>query len=682
MPRRRSSGSSVSSLRGMRSNLRGASTYDEFLKESNSQRKKEIRAESTLKYGGGFGRKVLYGMTNAIAGEKTADKFSNMFRDRGATEEAYQTLYGDESGGGSNREQTNTLSRIQTSISETETNLEEIQDQNTEILNILEDISNKLSPKDITVGKGAAAQTFRYDPLAPEGKKVTVVTSSGKAGRFASKKESFSVLSKAAYLSNIEQASPNQSKLERLPSSPEVVKSAIEQARMPMEYVQQEPRQPKTYDEYIGARKNLSKAEKTLRYGGKGLGRRALFGITKGIVGERAALKVATLGRNRKQTEEAFQTVKNRGLPESETQLSAKAAIESRAKSEFSEADKEWKEDVTERLDRIERKIGDGGILSMLSSFLSTAIGAITSLLTGLLSAAALAPMIVAALSNPVVLAALAAAAIGYTIYKGYEKSQEEARVVDDVTEKIRAGEDVSQEELQAARQSEDNFMMWAGGMAGGGMGAPMMTPQQMGMDSIVDTELKRQAERKAEIDRNIPSSIRRPTEFSPNVPIDFGDLESARNNRIQSPMLPGVVRPSAATTEELLIPSDPDIVNQEWQKIPGARRDPETGAIILPDPKTIPTELEPAENSAGASLRKNQNALDESSEEFSREVTTPPPPQVIVTPPPPAAPSPMTQQQPSQSPIIIAARDAEPSATAFSISRFDYPNFYPMSTA
>ena len=377
MPRGSGLRGSGLSLRSIRSDLKGSPTYENFL----SSRKQEIKAQSTLKYGGGFGRKVLYGMTKSVTGEQVADQIAQMFRDKGKTEEAYQTLKGED------RKETSITPKIEklsSSIEDTKTSIESVNETATEILKIVGDISKKLSPKDITVGKGEAQQTFRYDPLAPEGKKVTVVTGSGKAGRFASKKEAASVLSKAAYLGNLTQT-PTPSTVERLPRSPRLVREAMQQAMVPMQprSMQRQIREPETYEELLGARKNLSKAEKTLRYGGSGLGRRALFGITKGLVGERAALKIATLGRNKAQTEQAYQTVLNRGMDAqpnlSRTQVSAKAGMEGRTKSELEEENTEWKEDVIKRLERIERKIDnlDGGMLGGLLGGIGGGLGRI-----------------------------------------------------------------------------------------------------------------------------------------------------------------------------------------------------------------------------------------------------------------------------------------------------------------
>ena len=363
MPRGSGLRGSGLSLRSIRSDLKSSPTYENFV----SSRKQEIKDQSTLKYGGGFGRKVLYGMTKSVTGEQVADQIAQMFRNKGKTEQAYQNLKGEDK---QESKVTNKVEKLSSIVKDTKTSIDDLENKATEILKIVGDISKKLSPKDITVGKGESTQTFRYDPLAPEGKKVTAVTMSGKAGRFASKKEAASVLSKAAYLGNLSQT-PTPSTVEKLPRSPRAIRFAMQEAMAPMQQpMRRQIREPETYEELLGARKNFSKAEQTLRYGGSGLGRQALFGITKGLIGEGAALKIANLGRNKAQTEKAYQTVLNRGMgaQPTRTQVSAKAGIEGRTKSELDEENTEWKEDVIKRLERIERKIDNldgGGLLPL-----------------------------------------------------------------------------------------------------------------------------------------------------------------------------------------------------------------------------------------------------------------------------------------------------------------------------
>jgi len=398
MPRGSGLRGSGLSLRSIRSDLKSSPTYEDFV----SSRKQEIKDQSTLKYGGGFGRKVLYGMTKSVTGEKIADKLAQTFRDKDKTEQAYQNLKGEDK---QETKVTSKIEKLSSTVEDTKTSIDDLENTATEILKIVGDISKKLAPKDITVGKGEAAQTFRYDPLAPEGKKVTVVTGSGKAGRFASKKEASSVLSKAAYLGNLSQQPMQQPMAEKLPRSKETVLAALQDAAVPIQKVQTAPRRsqisrPETYDEYLGVRKRLSKAEQTLRYGGKGLGRKLLFGATKSILGEKASLKIATLGRNKEQTEQAYQTIVSGGVEQkpttsvapqegpSETQVTAKAGVESRTMSETTEAETEWKDDVIKRLERIERKLeeitGSGGLFGSLLNMLGGLLAGGGGILGGL----------------------------------------------------------------------------------------------------------------------------------------------------------------------------------------------------------------------------------------------------------------------------------------------------------
>jgi len=382
--------------------------YSEFL----SDRKEKDETTRTLKYGGrGAVRKILYGATKGIAGEKTAENITQTFRNKSETEEAYQknrSLRENPTNSfGSNPEKTEASSEerlIQIAKSSNEdlsSNIDQIREQTTEILDVIAEISGKLSPKDITIND----QTFRYDPLAPEGKKVTAVTLSGKSGRFASKQETASVQSKVAYLSNSLQNKkrPDQQKIERVPRGFE--RESIRQARESIQNYtsDQRTREQRTtpnvslrsnsYQDYIQNTKSKKKDEKTLRYGGKGFGRAFLFGAIKGALGEGTASRFATTFRNKSQTEEAYRNLSsgmgsrnasnvsgnmstnNRQL--SSTQASALQGMSSRNASELAESEQEWKDKVLERLKNIEDAIdgidtGGGGLLDSIISALST----------------------------------------------------------------------------------------------------------------------------------------------------------------------------------------------------------------------------------------------------------------------------------------------------------------------
>ena len=71
------------SLRTVRSKL--PQTYSETL----ASEKERVRNEATLKYGGGAGRALLYGMTKGLVGENAASSIANRFRNREKTEKDF-----------------------------------------------------------------------------------------------------------------------------------------------------------------------------------------------------------------------------------------------------------------------------------------------------------------------------------------------------------------------------------------------------------------------------------------------------------------------------------------------------------------------------------------------------------------------------------------------------------------
>lgn len=235
--------------------------------------------------------------------------------------------------------------------------LEEISTKLSDVFSRLERIDNRLNPKNITVGKEGQRQTYRYDPLSPEGKKVTVVTASGKSGRFASKKESSAVLSKAAYLGNMIQTPSSNRTGVSLPKNnylgknvvnlnervdnktvekistriasqtvKEIKKTLIgadEPKRNPitidstaiqtknMELGSVDNRTQLSYQDYLKNSNEIEESEKVLRYGGKGILRPFLFGATKGLVGEEIASKISDKFRNKKQSQQAFERIQD-----------------------------------------------------------------------------------------------------------------------------------------------------------------------------------------------------------------------------------------------------------------------------------------------------------------------------------------------------------------------------------
>jgi hypothetical protein len=329
-----------------------------------------VKNQATLKYGGGAGRAFLYGFTKGLVGESAASSIADRFRNKDKTERAFSQLTQ------SSPQQTRVPEQITPDNTENKLLLERISAKIDEVAFKVERIDGRLSPRNLTVGKGESQQTFRYDPLAPEGKKVTAVTMSGKSGRFASKKESASVLSKAAYLSNELQEEPTAEKV-----TTETAKKVVEEIK---KEIATPKSKPLTYSDVLADEKRDRKAENTLRYGGKNPGRAFLYGFTKGLIGESAADTIAQRFRNKKQTEEAYQqltgpaivdTVPSVSVPDinptptapTQTATQAGAADEKQQfiQAEKVEAEEEFRQEIMKKLDEILEKINaiecDGG---------------------------------------------------------------------------------------------------------------------------------------------------------------------------------------------------------------------------------------------------------------------------------------------------------------------------------
>jgi hypothetical protein len=356
------------SLKSIRANLPTA--YSDAL----ANERMRVKNQATLKYGGGAGRAFLYGFTKGLVGESAASSIANTFRNKDKTERAYSKLTQSFS------QQPNKTPDIKSAgSSENTLLLEKISAKLDEVALKVERIDGRLSPRNLTVGKGESQQTFRYDPLAPEGKKVTAVTMSGKSGRFASKKESASVLSKAAYLSNELQ---EQSTAEQITT--ETAKKIVEELKKEVAAPTSKPSTPMTYSDVLADEKRDRRAESTLRYGGRNPGRAFLYGFTKGLIGESAADAIAQRFRNKKQTEEAYQqlagpaivdTVPNVSVPDmnptptapTQTATQAGAADEKQQfiQAEKVEAEEEFRQEIMKKLDEILEKINaiecDGG---------------------------------------------------------------------------------------------------------------------------------------------------------------------------------------------------------------------------------------------------------------------------------------------------------------------------------
>jgi hypothetical protein len=356
------------SLKSIRANLPTA--YSDAL----ANERMRIKNQATLKYGGGAGRAFLYGFTKGLVGESAASSIADRFRNKDKTERAYSKL-------------TQSLSQQPSKppdiksdgSSENTLLLERISAKLDEVALKVERIDGRLSPRNLTVGKGESQQTFRYDPLAPEGKKVTAVTMSGKSGRFASKTESSAVLSKAAYLSNELQEQPTAEKV-----TTETAKKVVEELKKEVAAPTSKPSTPMTYSDVLADEKRDRRAESTLRYGGRNPGRAFLYGFTKGLIGESSADAISQRFRNKKQTEEAYQqligptvadTVPSVSVPDmnptptapTQTATQAGAADEKQQfiQAEKVEAEEEFRQEIMKKLDEILEKINtiecDGG---------------------------------------------------------------------------------------------------------------------------------------------------------------------------------------------------------------------------------------------------------------------------------------------------------------------------------
>jgi hypothetical protein len=294
-------------------------------------------SEDILRYGGsGKGRKFLYGIASAIVGEDNAKKVATKYGNREEQEKAFKNIYGEE------KKTTRKKTTEQIPKSELKEYLEELKKalgDIAEIKDIVERIEKRVSPRDVTVGKGAQAQSYRFDPLAPLEKQVTEVNESGLAGSFAGKKETATVLSKAAYFGNQDLIAKKEKenakkgitqqpeekkkgkKVERKATTKQTVEpvSATETKKIISEIKQQfkitnklirdtskqkqtkiaqikpqitpQAGKPKfnTLEEYDEYQNKVSEAKDTLKYGGAGFGKKFIYGFRQGILGTKYA---------------------------------------------------------------------------------------------------------------------------------------------------------------------------------------------------------------------------------------------------------------------------------------------------------------------------------------------------------------------------------------------------------
>ena len=471
---------------------KGSQSFDEF-----STRLDQIeKAQDVMRYGGtSGGRKLLFGATSSVVGEKNAEKIARKFGNKKLQEEAFQTLYGNQGdknqSGGSDaaalQQQSEKINKKLESTkksinSKTErvvkAELKKVIDQVKEALKdipelqeTIDRIEKRLSPRDLTVGKGENAQTFRFDPLAPEGKQVTEVQESGLAGGIASKEGANSdyqkVLSKAAFLGNQDLVAKKEQQDARkindnleLTSKPSgqtldkideaTAKGLVEQIKKELQDEgllliatkkdssggggspqaggdQQDPNRPKNFEEYSKRKDEIEKAQDVMRYGSKSKFKKILFGATKMVVGEKNSLKIARKFGDKDQQEAAFQTL-NGGNPKtsevtpnndtSGQQLAEQGAAQAAA-AQSTEASGEDRQMMISKLDEILKKLeemqdGKGGLLKgLLAGLMGSLLGGIGKLLGPLLR-----------LAGP--LAAVAGAgAAGYLVGKGIDAGTE-----------------------------------------------------------------------------------------------------------------------------------------------------------------------------------------------------------------------------------------------------------------
>ena len=360
---------------------KGSESFEEF----SSRLDKIEKAQDVMRYGGtGGGRKLLFGATSSIVGEKNAEKVARKFGNKKLQEEAFQTLYGDrgdknQSGGGDTAALQQQSEKINKKLESTKKSinnktervvkaeLKKVIDQVKEALKdipeikeTIDRIEKRISPRDMTVGKGQNAQTFRFDPLSPEGKQVTGVQESGLAGGIASKEgggnsDYQKVLSKAAFLGNQDlvakkeqqdarklndnlelTSKPSGQKLDKIDKA--TAKGLVEQIKKELQDEgllliaskkepsggeapqgrgdqQDDPNRPKNFEEYSKRKDEIEKAQDVMRYGSKSKLKKVLFGATKMVVGEKNSLKIARKFGDKDQQEAAFQTLNGEANP-------------------------------------------------------------------------------------------------------------------------------------------------------------------------------------------------------------------------------------------------------------------------------------------------------------------------------------------------------------------------------
>lgn len=159
-------------------------------KTANYQKAQETKLTGTK----GLKGAIRGGLLSAVFGEKKGLEISRKFGDKSDVEEAnkiikeVEDLFEKKS---SEKEDSTKKEKKQDSIKEKINEVLSFQKNSMDKLITIEEkvsfIHDRVSPKDIDVGKGKEKQTYRYDPLAPQGREVMKVTKSGNVSTYASK---------------------------------------------------------------------------------------------------------------------------------------------------------------------------------------------------------------------------------------------------------------------------------------------------------------------------------------------------------------------------------------------------------------------------------------------------------------------------------------------------------------
>ena len=171
---------------------------DPTISFENAQKKagEYLEAKTTLRTGhkGKVKKAILDASLSAIFGTHIGGKLSGLkvFQNKKQVKEAAGIVSDFERGmenkdkrDSGSKEEINSLKKvIEDEFKKVNNNIQEVSDKTDESASDIKEIKERLSVKDITIGKDKEAQTYKFDPLAPEGKQVR---EAGGGARFATK---------------------------------------------------------------------------------------------------------------------------------------------------------------------------------------------------------------------------------------------------------------------------------------------------------------------------------------------------------------------------------------------------------------------------------------------------------------------------------------------------------------